>query len=207
MCNNYALHVTVTDLSDAFQDHIDDYLEGGPAPNLQPSDDIRPTDLAPVVISTDSGATLTRLKWGLIPQQPKRPPVINFRSEGRAFERGRCLVPASSFFEFTGDSSPKTRWRFTRTDGDWFCFAGFMAGEGEDRRFTLLTVEPGPDIAPIHDRQPVVLDREGWNGWISGAPAKDLLVPSPAGTWAVAEALREGAAKSKPAKSEQGSLF
>ena len=203
MCNNYALHVPVTDLSDAFQAHIDQWLTDGPAPNLQPTDDIRPTDLAPVVIQTDGGVALTRLKWGLIPQQPKRPPVINYRSEGRAFASGRCLVPASSFFEFTGDKTPKTRWRFSRTDGDWFCFAGFMAGEGAGRRFTLLTTAPGPDIAPIHDRQPVVLERDGWRGWMAGAPAGELLVPSAAGTWTVAEAPRETA----PAKPDQASLF
>ena len=28
--------------------------------------------------------------------------MINFRSEGRRFAHGRCLVPASHFFEFTG---------------------------------------------------------------------------------------------------------
>lgn len=191
MCNNYALHVTVTDLHDAFQDSIDQWTDELALPNLAPSDDIRPTDLAPVVVQTaDGGATLTRLKWGLIPQQPKRPPVINFRSEGRAFERGRCLIPASSFFEFTGSKTPKTRWRFTRTDGDWFCIAGFQSGAGEDQRFTMLTVDPGPDIAPIHDRQIVVLGRDGWAKWMGGAPAADLLVPSPAGTWTVSEAPR-----------------
>lgn len=191
MCNNYALHVAVADLSDAFEDSIEQWTREIALPNLAASDDIRPTDLAPVVLNTAEGAALTRLKWGLVPQQPKRPPVINFRSEGRAFERGRCLIPASSFFEFTGTKTPKTRWRFTRTDGDWFCIAGFQSGTGEDQRFTMLTVDPGPDIAPIHDRQIVVLDRDGWAKWMGGAPAAALLVPSPAGTWTVTEAPRE----------------
>ena len=190
MCNNYAQHVTPSDLRDAFRAAIDHWIEDIALPNFRPSDDIRPTDLAPVVAAAEGGAALVQLKWGLIPRQPKRPPVINFRSEGRSFERGRCLIPASSFFEFTGTKTPKTRWRFTRTDGDWFCIAGFEIGEAEDRRFTMLTCEPGPDIAPIHDRQIVVLDRDGWAKWMAGAPAAELLVPSPAGTWTVAEAPR-----------------
>jgi len=193
MCNNYAQHVTPSDLRDAFRSAIDHWIDDIALPNFGPSDDIRPTDLAPVVIATEQGVALTQLKWGLIPQQPKRPPVINFRSEGRAFERGRCLIPASSFFEFTGAKTPKTRWRFTGTDGDWFCIAGFESGSGEDRRFTMLTVDPGPDIAPIHDRQIVVLERDGWAKWMGGAPAAELLVPSPAGTWTVAEAPRAAA--------------
>lgn len=191
MCNNYANHVPAAALADAFGEHLIEWFWPDAVPNLAPSDDIRPTDLAPVVVARGDGATLERLKWGLVPSQPKRPPVINFRSEGRAFNSGRCLVPASSFFEFTGEKYPKTRWRFSRTDGDWFCFAGFIGGQGEDRRFTLLTTAPGPDIAPIHDRQPVVIERSGWAGWLRGEAAEGLLGPSAAGTWRHEEAPRE----------------
>jgi putative SOS response-associated peptidase YedK len=63
-------------------------------------------------------------------------------------------VPASHFFEFTGTKSPKSKWKFTKAGEDWFCFAGLwrpMPEGGE--AFTLLTTEPGPDVAPIHDRQ------------------------------------------------------
>lgn len=191
MCNNYALSVTPTGLADAFREQRIPWTEPEATPNLAPNDDIRPTDLAPVVTAAaGGGATLIRLKWGLLPSQPKRPPIINFRSEGRAFERGRCLVPASSFFEFTGAKYPKTRWRFTRTDGDWFCFAGMIGGSGEDARFTLLTCDPGPDIAPIHNRQPVVVERGGWAGWLASGVAAEVLKPSAAGTWAVIEAPR-----------------
>ena len=31
--------------------------------------------------------------------------------------------------------------------------------DGAGDAFTLLTTEPGPDVAPIHDRQMVVIDR------------------------------------------------
>lgn len=36
------------------------------------------------------------------------------------------------------------------------------SGDGAGDAFTLLTTEPGPDIAPIHDRQMVVLERADW---------------------------------------------
>jgi putative SOS response-associated peptidase YedK len=32
--------------------------------------------------------------------------------------------------------------------------------------FTLLTTEPGPDVAPIHNRQVVVLERSDWSAWL-----------------------------------------
>jgi putative SOS response-associated peptidase YedK len=187
MCNNYANHIPVGEIFEIFSESRFPLIFPSGPPNLEPNDDIRPTDAAPVILPDGETTTLVRLKWGLPPSQPKRPPVINMRSEGRRFEKGRCLVPASSFFEFTGEKYPKTRWRFSRADGEWFCFAGYQNG-GDDARFTLLTVDPGPDIAPIHDRQVVILERPDWDRWLAGDDG--LLKPSPAGTWTVAEAPR-----------------
>ena len=65
--------------------------------------------------------------------------MINFRSEGRRFERGRCLVPASWFYEFRGDKVPKEKWKFTKRGEDWFCFAGLWrsANDNGPEAFTL----------------------------------------------------------------------
>ena len=106
--------------------------------------------------------------------------MINFRSEGRKFPKGRCLVPASHFYEFTGKRSPKTKWQFTKAGEDWFCFAGLWRPmpDGQDAAFTLLTTEPGPDVAPIHDRQMVILKREDWSAWLDlTRPEAELLQP------------------------------
>jgi putative SOS response-associated peptidase YedK len=47
----------------------------------------------------------------------------------------------------------------------------------------MLTMEPGPDIAPFHDRQIVILDRTAWAGWLDPTvSAKSLIEPLPAGT-------------------------
>jgi putative SOS response-associated peptidase YedK len=76
----------------------------------------------------------------------------HFRSEGRRFPVGRCLVPASHFYEFTDAKSPKVKWKFKKADEDWFCFAGLWRPmpDGSGEAFTILTTEPGPDVAPIH---------------------------------------------------------
>ena len=117
--------------------------------------------------------------------EAKGPPIINFRSEGRRFPVGRCLVPASHFFEFTGTKSPKSKWKFSKNGDEWFCFAGLWRpmADGLGDAFTLLTTEPGPDVAPIHNRQVVVLDRSDWLAWLdlTGSEA-ELLRPLPAGT-------------------------
>src|SRR5216110_2004990 len=49
----------------------------------------------------------------------------------------------------------------------WFCFAGLWRPMPDGgAAFTLLTTEPGPDVAPIHDRQMVVLERSDWSAWL-----------------------------------------
>ena len=51
----------------------------------------------------------------------------------------------------------------------------------------MLTCAPGPDVAPVHDRQVVVLDRADWATWLNGPAeaAQALLAPSPAGAFRV----------------------
>ncbi len=187
MCNDYGNRIPYRDYAEAFSQLKIPLVfpEPDAAPNLEPRDEIWPTEMAPVIRPTAGGVELVQLPWGLAPGNPKGRAVINMRSEGRGFARGRCLVPASHYFEFTGTKSPKTRWRFTRAGEDWFCFAGLL-GRGKDgEAFTLLTTDAGPDVAPIHNRQPVVLDREAWAAWLDGAAG--LLGPSPTGSLEVVE--------------------
>jgi putative SOS response-associated peptidase YedK len=47
----------------------------------------------------------------------------------------------------------------------------------------MLTMEPGPDIAPYHDRQIVILDRGDWAAWLDpSVSAKSLFKPLAPGT-------------------------
>jgi putative SOS response-associated peptidase YedK len=198
MCNDFGNRIPYSAYVEEFSDLKIPLLKPGPsaAPNLEPRDEIWPSDVAPVIRPFENGVELVQMRWGLAPSRPKAPLIINMRSEGRNFTRRRCLVPASHYYEFTGNKSPKTRWRFTRTGADWFCFAGLvgkgLTKEGEEAEaFTLLTCAPSPDTAPYHDRQPVVLPRDKWVAWLDASvPAKELLGPLPAGSLDVAEAPR-----------------
>ena len=191
MCNDYGNRIPYSDYVEEFsQLRIPLKIpEDRGIPNLEPRDDIRPTDPAPVIRRMEDGVALDELRWGFPPARPRAPPVINFRSEGRRFVTGRCLVPASHFFEFTGTKYPKTKWRFTKAGEPWFCFAGLWRSTPEGERFTILTTEPGPDVAPIHDRQVVVLEKDDWAAWLDlTRPEGELLKPSPAATFVVEKA-------------------
>jgi putative SOS response-associated peptidase YedK len=188
MCNDFGNNVPYDAYLRAFSQIRVPVVFPKAAPNLEPRDDIWPTEPAPVFRRREDGVEMAQLRWGFPPARPKGAPVINFRSEGRRFPKGRCLIPASHFFEFTGTKSPKSKWKFTRAGEDWFCFAGLWRPmpDGAGDAFTLLTTDPGPDVAPIHDRQMVVLDRSDWLAWLDLAlPEPELLRPLPAGSLAV----------------------
>ena len=69
----------------------------------------------------------------------------------------------------------------------WFCFAGLWRPMPDGgAAFTLLTTEPGPDVAPIHNRQMVVVERTDWSAWLDlTRPDAELLQPLPAGSLTV----------------------
>jgi putative SOS response-associated peptidase YedK len=47
----------------------------------------------------------------------------------------------------------------------------------------MLTLEPGPDVAPYHNRQIAILDRADWAAWLDPSiSAKDILKPLRAGS-------------------------
>ena len=124
MCNDYGNRIPYSAYLEVFSHLKIRLFTLGGAPNLESRDDIWPTDVAPIIRANKDGAELIQLGWGFPPGRPKGPPVINMRSEKRRFPRGRCLVPVSHFYEFTGKRSPKDKWRFTKVGEDWFCIAG-----------------------------------------------------------------------------------
>jgi putative SOS response-associated peptidase YedK len=190
-----------------------------PTPNLR--EEVRPTDPAPVLRPIDpanpsAGLEGAVLRWDLVPYFWKQPVkakkflATNARSETiattaafkGAFARRRCLVPADGFFEWTGEKGAKVRWLFTVADEPWFCFAGLwdhaLTPDGPVDSFTILTTAAGPDMAPYHDRQPVIVPRERRMTWLDlTRDATSLFAAGPAGALNVEPAPAKGALSAK----------
>jgi len=119
---------------------------------------------------------------------PGGKPVYNFRSEGRQFRSGRCLILADGFYEFTAHSDPKSKrkhkWLFTLKGRPWFAIAGLWRDNpAVGEAFTMLTSEPSPDVAPYHNRSIVVLVPEECARWLDPATAeREVLKLLPAGS-------------------------
>jgi hypothetical protein len=105
----------------------------------------------------------------------------------------RILVEATieHQIEFTGDRYPKTRWVFRSPDQPFLALAAVWRSSDAGDAFSLLTTEPGADVAPYHDRGVIPLAPADWHGWLSGEAAEtDVLKPAPAGSLIVEAAPR-----------------
>ena len=195
MCNDYEQHVSHAEYRKAIA-ALELASADGDEAALLPADDIRIGDSGPVLRAKGNGVELITMRFGFPPPRPKAGPIFNFKSDGRSFaESRRCVIVLSGFFEFTGSKYPKTKHRLALKDSPVMGIAGLWS-EDEDGAlsFTMLTTTPGPDIAPIHDRQVCVLRPEDWAAWLFlTRPEEELLRPLPEGTLVV-EVVREGKA-------------
>ncbi|HBV85572.1 MAG TPA: hypothetical protein DEF42_02690 [Desulfosporosinus sp.] len=170
-------------------------FEFGPRYNIAPSQQV------PVVIHKDGGNHLLGLRWGLIPYWAKDEhlgnKLINARAETleekpsfrRSFELKRCLVLADGFYEWRKEGHVKKPFRITLKDGGPFAFAGlwdsWLSPTGQTiNTCTVITTTPNELMEPIHNRMPVILQKDTEPLWlradIPSREVKGLLTPFPA---------------------------
>jgi putative SOS response-associated peptidase YedK len=147
------------------------------------------------------------VRWGLVPFWAKDPKIgsrmINARAETvdekpafrRAFARRRCLLPADGYYEWQAQAgAAKQPVYISRTDGSSLAFAGLyelwrdpaVAKEDPDSWLwttTIITTSAPDEIGVIHDRMPMIIDRERWGDWLDPAVSdvadvRALLVPA-----------------------------
>lgn len=123
----------------------------------------------------------------------------------RAFAQRRCLLPADGYFEWyeTDDVNPKTGkprkqpFFLRRKDHGVLAMAGLYEiwrdpskpADADDRFLwtcTVITTDAEDELGRIHDRMPLMVDRDRWSAWLDpraeGAQLLDLLVPAAPGT-------------------------
>jgi putative SOS response-associated peptidase YedK len=182
MCNDYRYVQPPDTLRDEFSRlKIPLRWADGAAPNYPAYEEIRVSQTAPIVRGNSDGVELSITPWAW--KSPKGVPVFNFRSEGRSFAKSdRCLIPADGFYEFTSPTDSKQKLKhkhlFTLAGEPWFWIAGLV----KQGAFTMLTTSPGPDVAPYHGRQIVVLARHEGQAWLDlSEPEAELLRSLPLG--------------------------
>jgi putative SOS response-associated peptidase YedK len=195
MCNLYSMTTNREAIRQLFRVTSDRTANQPPLPAIFPD------QLAPVVrVDRDGGRGMEMMRWGF-PPPPNfgNRPITNVRNVASSYWRGwlkpnfRCLVPATSFCEYT-DNLPKVpHWFALGPDRPPFAFAGIWRPwtgtrgtkaapqEGEHLLFSFLTTEPNDVVRPVHAKaMPVLLTGEAeWNTWLTGDMPAALALQRP----------------------------
>ncbi len=133
--------------------------------------EIFPSDLTALIVSGDKQVRVMAMKWGFPGFKPKQV-LINARSEtvatkrmfAAAFKADRCVYPTTGFFEWT-----------KQKDKIWFNYqqklqplyiAGIYSKFDDEERSILLTTAPNESVSPVHNRMPLILEKDQINKWI-----------------------------------------
>ena len=183
MCGRFILTVDPAELQDTFGDFIFP-TQFTPRYNIAPMQPI-------LAIPNDAKNTADFFLWGLIPSWSKDPGIanklINARGETVAEKpsfRGslkykRCLILADGFYEWktqTGaGAKTKTPYFIHMKDRQPFAFAGLWdewhsPDGGTLRTCTIITTEPNELMSTLHNRMPVILDKNNYADWLDPAP-------------------------------------
>jgi len=161
-------------------------------PQFSANADVRPTQTPPIVRLDRHGARECVLaRWGLVPSWAKDlkfgSRCINARSETvatapafrSAYRQRRCLVPVNAFYEWTGAVGRKTKWRISVDEEPLFALAGLWEWWRDPAQpdsagietYTIVTTAANAQVAPIHDRMPVIVPAARHAQWLD--PAAD----------------------------------
>jgi putative SOS response-associated peptidase YedK len=194
MCGRYTireLELLRAGLGIARQTNLDDFVER----RILPTFNAAPSQTLPIIRTSHDGSFLLEMaKWGFVPSWTKGKPKlapINAKCETaatsgmfrKAFSQRRCLIPADGFYEPKGPKTQKNRpWFFFQMkDKSLFAFGGlwerwYPEPEKPLDTFTILTTTPNKLVGQIHDRQPVIIDKDDYEKWLDPKTPTDEVV-------------------------------
>ncbi len=168
------------------------------SPQIVETQRIAPSLAAPILVHDSETRTsgVAQARFGLVPfwyrgsLRDWKASTFNARVEEASGKRTfqgpwkyrRCVVPADAFNEWSGPARDRRKWRITRADNQPLAFAGLwdeaQCADGDVTSFCILTRPAGDDMRDIHDREPVILEPDAWEGWMRTGRA-DLYKPAP----------------------------
>jgi putative SOS response-associated peptidase YedK len=149
MCGRYALHANPEVI--ALQFGLQSVPEFAASFNIAPA--------AEILVVRDKRAA--RARWGL------RGKFVNLRAETVASKfrsSGRCLVPASGFYEWKSEGRRKQPFYFRPAKEPLLALAGVW----ERDTCSLITTEPDAVVGQVHDRMPLLVPAESYDDWLAG---------------------------------------
>jgi putative SOS response-associated peptidase YedK len=136
---------------------------------VEKDDDVKDVNIAPTekitgIMKKDKKYILSSFNWGIKFSQSS-PLVFNSRMETiiekkfwrDTFNRNRCLVPMSAFYEWKQEGGKKVAYRiFLKTEDLFFIPVLYYINNENIYSASLITTTPNEFIKPIHHRMPVI---------------------------------------------------
>ncbi|MBN2835607.1 MAG: SOS response-associated peptidase [Candidatus Delongbacteria bacterium] len=181
MCGRYFIEdFTEEEVQEYYDilDEIDRSIKSNKESKVKTRGEIFPSDIVPVIANNKEKIVRAfPMQWGYKPFQEGGQLLINARSETasekatfkRSMRERRCLIPASSYFEWENQAGGKVKHAIQPIDKQFFFMAGLYRLESEKDIpvFTILTRDATPDIKFIHHRMPVILPKGARNDWLN----------------------------------------
>jgi putative SOS response-associated peptidase YedK len=164
MCARYRVDIDIETIKEIF-DEIERRYPGV----VMSTGEVYPSHLAPIL--TKDG--VAPAKWGFRRYDGKGL-VINARAETveekpmfrNAFQKGRCVVPTTGFFEWTKDKQ-KIKYLFELPDEQLLYMAGLYDYIDNDLCMVVLTHPANESLTGVHDRMPVILTGDQLTLWLT----------------------------------------
>ena len=146
--------------------------------------DAYPGISAPIITPENK---ITQGKWGFEKWDGKGV-VFNARSEGlitsrffsRHLSKGRCIIPAKSYYEWLkSDNNIKLKYSIFDSGMKPLYMAGLMKNDFDNNiSYVVITKEANDNIKFIHNRMPLLLTESEAISWISPEFISKLLLSS-----------------------------
>jgi putative SOS response-associated peptidase YedK len=127
---------------------------------------ISPHDDIIIIKNKTRELEITTNIWGIRFSGENTPLIFNSRIEtisskkywSDIFDKNRCLIPATAFYEWKQEEKIKIPHRISLSDSEIFYIAGIFIKLNENYHASMITTTPNTLIARIHNRMPVIMD-------------------------------------------------
>ena len=169
MCGRYYVDDDTAREIEKLIRQVDEKMRKAETVHLQ-AGDIHPSEVAPVIAADRNALCCRWQRWG-VPGFNGKQLRFNARSESalekkmfkESVEQRRVVVPATWFYEWNKNREKNI---FYREGQPVLYMAGLYNRYQDEDRFVILTTAANESMKPVHDRMPLLLDRDEIGEWL-----------------------------------------
>ena len=156
--------------------------------------EIFPTNIAPIYIEDNNKMKPILAKWGF-PKWDGKGVIINARAESinekqmfkNLVSSNRCIVPASYYFEWKKEEHGKDKYKINNPNSNVYMAGLYNVVTNKDNKqlsmfesnmdifYTIITRNANDSVSHIHNRMPLIFNRDEMQEWLTGQNIDDLM--------------------------------